>query len=130
MEKYETYIHIQNYGLSTIYYLSKKNPIFSEAVNQFDSDQKRTTQLNLEAYLIMPVQRVPRYILLLQDMLKYTKESHPDYLTIPRVLDYFKSNMIKINSTMTNELQNAKKMIQIESLLEGPFEVLFIYIIF
>ena len=30
-------------------------------------------------YLITPVQRIPRYILLLKDIIKKTPEDHPDY---------------------------------------------------
>src|SRR5690242_13778022 len=40
--------------------------------------------LTLQAYLIMPVQRIPRYKLLLEDLLKKTEETHPDYLNIKK----------------------------------------------
>jgi hypothetical protein len=32
----------------------------------------------LEAFLILPIQRIPRYILLLQEIIKFTAPSHPD----------------------------------------------------
>ncbi|CAI8021237.1 Guanine exchange factor for Rac 30 [Geodia barretti] len=35
--------------------------------------------LTLAAYLITPVQRVPRYILLLKDIIQRTPDDHPDY---------------------------------------------------
>jgi hypothetical protein len=35
--------------------------------------------LGLDDYLIMPVQRVPRYVLLLRGVLKYTLPGHPDH---------------------------------------------------
>eukprot|EP01104_Vermistella_antarctica_P016881 TRINITY_DN5862_c0_g2_i1.p1 TRINITY_DN5862_c0_g2~~TRINITY_DN5862_c0_g2_i1.p1 ORF type:complete len:947 (+),score=249.04 TRINITY_DN5862_c0_g2_i1:250-3090(+) len=38
--------------------------------------------LDINSYLILPVQRVPRYALLLSEFLKYTPESHPDYNNI------------------------------------------------
>jgi hypothetical protein len=34
--------------------------------------------LSLPSLLIMPVQRIPRYELLLRDLIKYTEEDHPD----------------------------------------------------
>lgn len=36
----------------------------------------------LESYLIAPVQRIPRYRLLMEQLLKYTEESHPDHQNI------------------------------------------------
>lgn len=33
----------------------------------------------LDSYLIRPVQRIPRYILLLTDIIKHTPKTHPDY---------------------------------------------------
>jgi len=36
-------------------------------------------QLDLQSFLIMPVQRVPRYSLLLRDIAKHTWPEHPDY---------------------------------------------------
>jgi hypothetical protein len=33
----------------------------------------------LETLLVVPVQRIPRYVLLLREVLKFTPESHPDY---------------------------------------------------
>ena len=30
-------------------------------------------------YLIAPVERIPRYVLLLKDIIKKTPEDHPDY---------------------------------------------------
>jgi hypothetical protein len=35
--------------------------------------------LTLKAFLIMPIQRIPRYRLLLEDLVKNTPESHPDH---------------------------------------------------
>lgn len=41
----------------------------------------------LESYLIAPVQRIPRYRLLLEQVLKYTDTSHPDYQNIVDALE-------------------------------------------
>jgi RhoGEF domain len=40
------------------------------------------TQLNLLSYLLMPVQRIPRYKMLLESLLKHTPVSHEDYLPL------------------------------------------------
>ncbi len=43
-------------------------------------------ELPLPAMLVMPVQRMPRYKLLLTDLLKHTAESHPDYKNLQDAL--------------------------------------------
>jgi hypothetical protein len=74
--------------------------------------------------LIVTLPRIPRYILLFQDMLKYTKDSHPDFVSIPKLLNYIRAEMTEINQTMVkDELQHSKKMIHIENSIEGNFEV-------
>ena len=45
------------------------------------------TQLNLQSFLILPVQRLPRYKLLLGEILKYTNVDHPDYSFCARAMD-------------------------------------------
>lgn len=39
---------------------------------------QRCKGLALQSFLIMPIQRIPRYILFLEDLKKKTPESHPD----------------------------------------------------
>lgn len=38
--------------------------------------------LDIASYLIKPVQRPPKYLLLLRDFQKHMPESHPDYLNL------------------------------------------------
>ncbi|KAH0794855.1 Kelch motif family protein [Histomonas meleagridis] len=40
---------------------------------------------DLHSYLITPVQRIPRYILFIRDLIKYTPKSHPDSKLLPIV---------------------------------------------
>ncbi len=40
--------------------------------------------MNFESLLITPVQRIPRYNLLLQDLIKNTSKDHPDYGNSPK----------------------------------------------
>ncbi|KAJ3376270.1 hypothetical protein GGF31_000337 [Allomyces arbusculus] len=42
--------------------------------------------LTVPAYLIMPIQRIPRYILLLDNVIKYTNATHPDYDDLKRAV--------------------------------------------
>jgi hypothetical protein len=71
--------------------------IYLEYCNQFEKGQNIAKQikrdpivqaiekklpLDIVSYLIKPVQRPPKYLLLLRDYQKHMPESHPDYKTL------------------------------------------------
>jgi len=41
----------------------------------------------LESYLVKPVQRLPKYPLLIKDLLKHTDQDHPDYENLQKAYD-------------------------------------------
>jgi len=65
--------------------------------------QKKLVQLQLRgiaditSYLITPVQRVPRYLLLMTDLLKKTPINHPQYNGLQRALERIKAVAITLN---------------------------------
>merc|ERR1719419_595991 len=65
--------------------------------------QKKLVQLQVRGitditnYLITPVQRVPRYQLLLKDLLKWTPKNHPQYNGLHRALERIKAVAITLN---------------------------------
>lgn len=74
--------------------------------------------LDLGAFLIMPVQRIPRYILLLQSFLKHTPRRHPDYPDINRALSQFQEVAVHVNESM-QRADEIKKMVELQSMF-GP----------
>lgn len=54
----------------------KKNPDFSKFVHHATRSKKFS---DLTFLLIAPVQRLPRYVLFLKDLVKYTHPDHMDY---------------------------------------------------
>jgi hypothetical protein len=71
-------------------------------------DQKQS----LSSLLIMPIQRIPRYQLLLTELLKNTDSSHPDYSEIAKALELVKEVAKRVDS-MVKERQNLERLIQI-----------------
>ena len=49
--------------------------------------KKHNIKLGLRDFLIMPVQRIPRYILLLRDILKQTDPALPDYEDVKKGME-------------------------------------------
>src|SRR5690606_21047936 len=68
-------------------------------------------------YLIMPVQRIPRYNLLLKELIKHTHESHKDFKNLQKALEGTISISEFMNSKMEEE-NNRKKLFQISNRLK------------
>jgi len=68
----------------------------------------RCQQLTLEALLITPVQRLPRYSLLLKDLLSQTSEEHPDYNNLLSAIDKVKEISDQLNTAVKEAEQSRK----------------------
>lgn len=45
--------------------------------------------MDLQSFLVKPVQRLPKYVLLYKDLLKHTNDDHADYGNIAQGLKSF-----------------------------------------
>jgi len=78
--------------------------------------------LKLESFLVMPIQRLPRYLLLLKELRKYTDADHPDYAHINNALERLDELAKKFNEVQRDkETQN--KISQILTTVHGADEV-------
>lgn len=74
---YTAYVNNYNSIANTIQELSQ-NPVVNKMLQECRSDPL-TQGLEIQSFLIMPIQRIPRYVLLLNDLFKFTPKEHPDY---------------------------------------------------
>jgi RhoGEF domain/Regulator of G protein signaling domain len=81
---YSQYVSQYTGCLSTMNRLSHIKA-FQQFLERKRSDDA-TERKDIMSYLIMPVQRLPRYVLLLRELLKWTDEDHPEYKDIMRAL--------------------------------------------
>ena len=81
-------------------------------------------------YLITPVQRIPRYNLLLRDLIKQTKTDHPDYNSIQEALKHIGTVADDINKSvlkaekaraMADLLKRGFHGLDVRSLTHSPF---------
>lgn len=75
---------VSNYGQSVkqIATLKKERPWFNSFIKHI---QQNKAIRGLESYLILPVQRLPRYVLLLREMQKHTPKTHTDHKLLGQV---------------------------------------------
>ena len=65
-------------------------------------------KLDLNSMLVMPVQRLPKYVLLFKDLVKHTEEFHPDHKNLKNCLDKFIEINEENNKKMNLYLKNIK----------------------
>eukprot|EP01133_Synstelium_polycarpum_P011899 gene11899-13864_t len=78
-ETYSDYINNYDNSYQRIKRFRKANQLFDDSVTNFEVIQDSVNGLDLYSYLIMPIQRIPRYLLLLKEVVKYTPNTHRDY---------------------------------------------------
>ncbi|KAG1715632.1 hypothetical protein ID866_1514 [Astraeus odoratus] len=81
----------------------------------------RHSQLNLEGYLLLPVQRIPRYRLLLEELLRSTP---PTYAFMDDALDRALAEISSLANNMNEgkrESESRRKLVQWQSRIRGKF---------
>lgn len=116
---YQDYINNYDETISFINDLLKKNSKFYEF---FMDAQKRLNVIdavaNFYAYMITPVQRIPRYILLLRELQKYTANDDPDYANVEASVNALETVAKAVNQRV-KEFDAQRKLITLAAQLTG-----------
>ncbi|CAD8067320.1 unnamed protein product [Paramecium sonneborni] len=86
---YFTYYEGFNKSMATLKQCINDKEDFKKFLKNI-SEIKDYNNQDIESYLIKPVQRIPKYNLLLEDLLKHTEKTHPDYKNLSECLELFK----------------------------------------
>lgn len=74
----------------------RNNKAFSKFVDETER-LKESRKLELNGYLTKPTTRLARYPLLLENILKYTKDGNPDRTDIPQAIAMIRDVLTKVN---------------------------------
>jgi hypothetical protein len=97
------------------------NRRFSDFLEKQEKDPILQSQ-SLESLLILPVQRIPRYRLLLEQLLKYTPDNHPDYPIVKDALEKI-CDLAMYNNEAIRARENKNKIMSIMMQLEPTTRV-------
>merc|ERR1712137_917217 len=95
---------------------------YAEALSYLEECNQNSTKFaaflqskpdKLDALLIQPVQRIPRYRLLFGELIKLTPEDHPDYPPTVKALQCVEKIAIHVNESV-REKENQDKLLQIQ----------------
>jgi len=96
MKIYSHYIRNYDRAAELLATLKKENETLQEFI-KIQETKPIMGNLTLESHLIMPVQRLPRYQLLLDTLLKYTPEEHVDHQNLIKALEKTREVINTIN---------------------------------
>jgi len=110
--------YLLNYGTVFIYlrHCRLKYPAFEQLFTDFEKKFNNSVQ----SFLVMPVQRFPRYIMLLKALVTYTSPDNPGYDTLVKVTTKLETDLSQINSLINPELiRQLKKVVSVTDLIEN-----------
>jgi hypothetical protein len=121
---YKNFVSSLGKGLEVIQRLLVERPLFLQFI-----DTKKA-QLNgscepLESLLLMPVQRIPRYVLLLKEVLKYTNYDEKERVNLENVLSLIQAAASKLDQNLDDNQRCIKlREMQIQIQPSLPFSLL------
>ncbi|KAM9983283.1 hypothetical protein ACTFIZ_000183 [Dictyostelium cf. discoideum] len=117
-DNYTNYINNYDNSYQRVKRLKKSNSNFEELVNTFEIFQDTHNGLDLYSYLIMPIQRIVRYILLLKEVIKYTPSTHPDYQMLQNAKENIKRVADHVNESKM-AVENKRKISSIQDSIQN-----------
>ena len=116
MRTYKQYAANYDNSRETWLGLLKKNSFAAKVTELFTNPERRLHGNDLFYYLIMPIQRIPRYVLLLTELIKETPKGHPDLKSLTEALADFKTLATTIN-TQINSSQAMQRLLEMSNSL-------------
>jgi len=98
-----------------------KNKEFFNAL-EFIRDHPLSEKQELGSFLILPVQRIPRYVLLLTDLINSTDKNHEDYANLTGSLDLMKIVAEQLDDAIQDQ-DNRNKCYEIQKELGNSFQI-------
>jgi len=99
-----------------VFQRNRKNKKFQRFLKQQREDPA-SKGLDLCSYLIMPVQRIPRYELLLREMLRFSTPDDSDYADLQSAFEKIRDIALYINDRK-RRLENANKLLEIQNKMD------------
>jgi serine/threonine protein kinase/ankyrin repeat protein len=119
LKTYTQYISKFDSGVREAKRLMKKNKRFAEWLEE----AKKKNGIDLFRLLIAPIQRIPVYVFLVEDLLRYTPTEHPDHEKLKTMLHSVRE-VARHLETMRAESENRTRVLKIKNNLIGYNEEL------
>ncbi|XP_060537321.1 rho guanine nucleotide exchange factor 17-like isoform X2 [Cylas formicarius] len=120
IDNYTTYVNNWKRSRDIIKSAQQSKPAFGRFLEA--TARQHIRKLALDSLLIKPIQKFPKYELLLQRLIKHTNETHPDYKLLLEAQKQVHEQLLKINCT-EKEALDMERLRELESLIEGVLDL-------
>ncbi|KAL0476981.1 gxcJJ [Acrasis kona] len=99
MKLYTDYINNFEKAMDILRECRKSKPELDTYLKKLKQETKECRSMDISSFLVMPVQRIPRYQLLLQEVIKNTPKDHHDYDDLTNSL----KTVVNVNKHLNNQ---------------------------
>jgi hypothetical protein len=92
--------------------LRRTKPIFDTFMTDIEKKAMKDGKVGFISYMVSPVQRIPRYTLLLRELLKYTDKTDEEYQNLEKALELTHAVSVHVNNRL-HEVEQRKKLIDL-----------------
>lgn len=117
-EQYLTNFPTANFCLNL---LKTKYSSFNNLFTEFSKELNIKNMLSVSDVLIMPVQRIPRYIMLINTLQKYSNPLGREHQRLTDIQDSINTNLLKMNSKIDPD--NLKSITNVNTFLSSVQEI-------
>ncbi|CAG8597369.1 8848_t:CDS:2, partial [Cetraspora pellucida] len=117
LKMYIIYLKSFPRAIATMERLNKTSKEFKKFLLSCQSKQE-LGGLTFNSFLSLPIQRIPRYKLLLEALLKHTDESHPDFIDLQKCVRQINIIADEVNEKM-RDAENQQKVLEIQVKVEN-----------
>jgi len=114
---YTSYITNYNIAIATVHESSIASDKFAQFMENLQKRDPEIKNFSLDAFLIMPIQRMPRYNMLLERIVKTTWDKHSEYNSLCNALREMQKLTSGINERK-REAENKGRIMEIQSSLK------------
>ncbi|XP_050314681.1 rhoGEF domain-containing protein gxcI isoform X2 [Anthonomus grandis grandis] len=120
IENYVNYVNNWKRSRDILKTVQSSRPQFARFLDAASKSNVRKQAL--DSLLIKPIQKFPKYELLLQRLIKHTADDHPDYVLLLRAQKEVHEQLLKINCT-EKEALDIDQLRELEGLIEGVLDL-------
>ncbi|KAF9148815.1 hypothetical protein BG015_009439 [Linnemannia schmuckeri] len=124
LKMYSNYVKTYTSALTHINDCMNRNDRFTEFLKS-TARRPECKNLDFQSYLMLPVQRIPRYRMLLEGLLRHTPEDHPDHRKLQTAFESMEQTANFVNETIRQH-EMFGEMVGLQSKITGMNEPLII----
>ncbi|CAG8526289.1 21197_t:CDS:2 [Dentiscutata erythropus] len=116
LKMYSAYLKGFPQAIATMERLNKESKDFKKFI-QSCQGRPELGNLPFNSFLSLPIQRIPRYKLLLEALLKHTENTHPDYINLEQCVRQISLIADDVNEKI-RDAENQQKVLEIQNKVE------------